>query len=87
MLFVACTGIIDISITRGKGNARTAESEVSTEHGVAYATGTSTVGLNLRKRKFVKTANTPEDSLPCTSASSPSFSSGLLKVYFMLTRK
>ncbi|XP_061369279.1 dol-P-Glc:Glc(2)Man(9)GlcNAc(2)-PP-Dol alpha-1,2-glucosyltransferase-like isoform X2 [Gastrolobium bilobum] len=78
VLFVACTGIIDISLTHGKGNARTAESDVSIKDGLAYATGTSTVGLNLRKRKFVKSVDTVEHSLPGTDASSPSVSSGLV---------
>ncbi|CAK8579678.1 unnamed protein product [Lathyrus sativus] len=77
VLFVACIGIIDISLMRGKGNARTAKSDVSVEHDFTYATGTSATGLNLKRRKSVKTVNTSEYSLPRISASSPSFSSDL----------
>ncbi|KAI5429909.1 variant 3, glucosyltransferase [Lathyrus oleraceus] len=61
----------------GKGNARTANSDVSVEHDFTYVTGTSAKGLNLKRRKSVKTVNTSEYSLPRISASSPSFSSDL----------
>ncbi|KAL5074298.1 hypothetical protein RYX36_013282 [Vicia faba] len=79
VLFVACIGIIDISLMRGKGNARTIKSDVSVEHDFTYVTGRSAKGLNLKRRKSVKTVNTSEYSLPRISASSPSFSSGLLE--------
>jgi alpha-1,2-glucosyltransferase len=76
VLFVACTDIIDISLMYGKGNARTAKSDVSIEHDFTYAT--SAKSLNVKRRKSVKTVNTAENSLPRISASSPSLSSGLL---------
>jgi alpha-1,2-glucosyltransferase len=76
VLFVACAGIIDISLMSGKGNAKTAKSDVSIEHDFTYAT--SGKGLNLKRRKSVKTVNTAEHSFPRISASSPSLSSGLL---------
>ncbi|CAI8612638.1 unnamed protein product [Vicia faba] len=73
VLFCACIGIIDISLMRGKGNAKTAKSDVSVEHDFTSVTGTST--KDLKRRKSVKTVNTSEYSLPRISASSPSFSS------------
>jgi hypothetical protein len=60
----------------GKGNAKTAKSDVSIEHDFTYAT--SGKGLNLKRRKSVKTVNMAEHSFPRISASSPSLSSGLL---------
>ncbi|KAK7255843.1 hypothetical protein RIF29_29266 [Crotalaria pallida] len=76
VLFVACTGIIDISLMRQKDKSRTAESDLSVKHGLAYTTGTNTVGL--RKRKFVRSMDAVDHSLPSSPASSPSFSSGLV---------
>ncbi|XP_020206047.1 dol-P-Glc:Glc(2)Man(9)GlcNAc(2)-PP-Dol alpha-1,2-glucosyltransferase isoform X2 [Cajanus cajan] len=76
VLFVACTGIINISATHGKHDTKTAASYVSIKHGWAYATGsTSTEGVNLRKRKIVKSGDTIEQS-SSSHASYPSFSSG-----------
>ncbi|RDX94226.1 Dol-P-Glc:Glc(2)Man(9)GlcNAc(2)-PP-Dol alpha-1,2-glucosyltransferase [Mucuna pruriens] len=75
VLFVACTGIINISMTHGKHSTKTGESDVSIKHGLAYATGTSIKGFNLRKRKIVKSGDTVEH-LSSSHASSPSFSSG-----------
>ncbi|XP_027352242.1 dol-P-Glc:Glc(2)Man(9)GlcNAc(2)-PP-Dol alpha-1,2-glucosyltransferase isoform X1 [Abrus precatorius] len=76
VIFVACTGIIDISLTHGKHNSKTAESDVSIKLGSAHATGTSTERLNLRKRKIVKSRDIIE--LSSSSSSSPSFSSGFV---------
>lgn len=75
MLFVACTGIINISVAHAKHSTKTDEPDVSIKHGLAYATGTNTEGFNLRKRKIVKSIGNSSSSL---LASSPSFSSGLL---------
>ncbi|XP_058761135.1 dol-P-Glc:Glc(2)Man(9)GlcNAc(2)-PP-Dol alpha-1,2-glucosyltransferase [Vicia villosa] len=75
VLFVACIGIIDISLMRRKGNAKTAKSDVSVEHDFTHVIGTK--GLNLKRRKSAKTVNTSEYSLPRINASSPSFSSDL----------
>lgn len=77
VLFVACTGIIDIAETRGNNNAKTAESDVSiSKPDLPYAS--STMGLNLRKRKVVKAVDTVKSSVPSIHASSPSSSSGSL---------
>ena len=55
VLFVACISIIDISLMHGKGNVRTIKSDVSVEHDFTYVTGRSAKGLNLKRRKSVKT--------------------------------
>uniref|UniRef100_A0A0R0F1X7 Dol-P-Glc:Glc(2)Man(9)GlcNAc(2)-PP-Dol alpha-1,2-glucosyltransferase n=1 Tax=Glycine max TaxID=3847 RepID=A0A0R0F1X7_SOYBN len=73
VLFVACTGIINISVAHAKHSTKTDEPDVSIKHGLAYATGTNTEGFNLRKRKIVKSIGNSSSSL---LASSPSFSSG-----------
>lgn len=80
VLFVACTGIINISLTRGKhdDNRKTAVSDVSIKHGVAYATGTNTEHFNLRKRKIVKSGDVVEHSSSSSHASCPPFSSGFV---------
>ncbi|KAI9124776.1 hypothetical protein K1719_004103 [Acacia pycnantha] len=79
VLFVACTQIIDIAITRGKKSAITAESDVSiNKPSLVCESDTSTVGLNLRKRRNVKAMDTVKSSLADALASSPS-SSGLLE--------
>ncbi|TKY69584.1 Dol-P-Glc:Glc(2)Man(9)GlcNAc(2)-PP-Dol alpha-1,2-glucosyltransferase [Spatholobus suberectus] len=79
VLFVACTGIIDISLTIGKDHPGTAQPDVSiSKPSLAYATGTSTVGSHIRKRKSVKFGDTVEIPLPSTHASSPFPSSGLV---------
>jgi len=76
VLLVACTGIIDISLSNGKQNTKSAKSDVYVKHGLEYATGTNTEGFNLRKRKNVKSGNTIEHS--SLHDSSPSSYSGLL---------
>ncbi|RZB52533.1 Dol-P-Glc:Glc(2)Man(9)GlcNAc(2)-PP-Dol alpha-1,2-glucosyltransferase isoform D [Glycine soja] len=73
VLFVACTGIINISVAHAKHSTKTDEPDVSINHGLAYATSTNTEGFNLRKRKIVKSIGNSSSSL---LASSPSFSSG-----------
>lgn len=73
VLLVACTGIINISLTHGKKNTKSVKSDVS---GLEYATGTNREGFNLRKRKIVKSGNTVEPS--SSHDSSPSSYSGLL---------
>ncbi|XP_019462271.1 PREDICTED: dol-P-Glc:Glc(2)Man(9)GlcNAc(2)-PP-Dol alpha-1,2-glucosyltransferase isoform X1 [Lupinus angustifolius] len=78
VLFVACTAIIDISLMHRKDNARTTESDLSSKHGLTYNTSTSSGGLNLRKRKFIKSVDAVEHSFPSSPVSSPSFSSGLV---------
>ncbi|KAL2336625.1 hypothetical protein Fmac_011071 [Flemingia macrophylla] len=75
VLFVACTEIINISATHGKKDMKTTESYVSIKHGWGYATGTSIEGVNLRRRKTVKSGDTIKQS-SSSHASSPSFSSG-----------
>ncbi|CAJ1798731.1 unnamed protein product [Sphenostylis stenocarpa] len=77
VLFVACTGIINISVTNGKQNTKTDESDVFVKHGLAYATSTTTKGLHLRKRKIVKSGNTIEHLSSSARDSSPSSYSGL----------
>ncbi|KAI4356470.1 hypothetical protein L6164_000492 [Bauhinia variegata] len=78
VLFVACTGIIDISLILEKYGTKTPESDVPiSKPGLAYATGSNTLGLNMRKRKTVKPVDTVERSLPSIHASSPSTPSGL----------
>jgi len=77
VVFVACSGIINISVTHAKHHTKTAESDVSIQHGLAYATGTNTEGFNLRRRRIVKSRDTVEHSSSSSHASS-SFSSGLL---------
>ncbi|XP_054790785.1 dol-P-Glc:Glc(2)Man(9)GlcNAc(2)-PP-Dol alpha-1,2-glucosyltransferase-like [Prosopis cineraria] len=79
VLFVACTQIIDIAMTHGKKNAITAESDLAiTKPGLACDSSTSTVGLNPRKRKGVKAAETVKSYMPNAPASSPA-PSGLLE--------
>eukprot|EP00256_Glycine_max_P063614 XP_014633454.1 dol-P-Glc:Glc(2)Man(9)GlcNAc(2)-PP-Dol alpha-1,2-glucosyltransferase isoform X2 [Glycine max] len=75
VVFVACSGIINISVTHAKHHTKTAESDVSIQHGLAYATGTNTEGFNLRRRRIVKSRDTVEHSSSSSHASS-SFSSG-----------
>lgn len=84
VLFVACIGIIDMSLMHGKGNAKTAKSDVSIEHDFTCATGTGAKGLNLKRRKSVKAVNTAKPTLPKTNASSPSFCSGLVNEIWAL---
>ncbi|BAT84445.1 hypothetical protein LR48_Vigan03g137400 [Vigna angularis] len=74
VFLVACTGIINISVTHGKQNTKSIKSDVSAKHGLEYATGTNTEGFNLRKRKVVKSGNTIEHS--SSRDSSPSSYSG-----------
>ncbi|KAK7373733.1 hypothetical protein VNO80_07149 [Phaseolus coccineus] len=74
VLLVACTGIINISVSHGKQNSKSAKSDVSVKHGLEYAIGTNTEGFNLRKRKIVKSGNTIEHS--SSHNSSPSAYSG-----------
>ena len=79
VLFVACTGILDISLNHSKDNVRTAKSDVSISNpSLAHATGTSAVGLHMRKRRSVKSVDTVESSLLSTHAPSPFSSSGSL---------
>jgi hypothetical protein len=73
-----------MSLMHGKGNAKTAKSDLSIEHDFTCATGTGAKGLNLTRRKSVKAVNTAEPALPKTNASSPSFCSGLLIAYTCL---
>jgi len=68
----------------GKGNAKTAKSDVSIEHDFTCATGTGAKSLNLKRRKSVKAVNTAEHTLPKTNASSPFFCSGMLIAYSCL---
>ncbi|KAH1241823.1 Dol-P-Glc:Glc(2)Man(9)GlcNAc(2)-PP-Dol alpha-1,2-glucosyltransferase [Glycine max] len=75
VVFVACSGIINISVTHAKHHTKTAESDVSIQHGLAYSTGTNTEGFNLRRRRIVKSRDTVEHSSSSSHASS-SFSSG-----------
>jgi len=70
-----------MSLMHGKGNAKTAKSDVSIEHDFTCATDTGAKGLNLKRRKSVKAVNTAKPTLPKTNASSPSFCSGLLIAY------
>ncbi|KAL9277014.1 hypothetical protein ACSQ67_025434 [Phaseolus vulgaris] len=74
VLLVACTGIINISVSHGKQNTKSVKSDVSVKHGLEYAIGTNTEGFNLRKRKIVKSGNTIEHS--SSHDSSPSSYSG-----------
>lgn len=68
-----------MSLMHGKGNAKTAKSDLSIEHDFTCATGTGAKGSNLKRRKSsVKAVNTAEHTLPKTNASSPSFCSGLV---------
>jgi len=83
VLLVACTAIINISVTHGKQNTKSIKSDVSVKHGLEYATGTNSEGFNLRKRKIVKSGNTIERS--SSSDSSPSSYSGLLSHMFKKT--
>ncbi|WVZ06126.1 hypothetical protein V8G54_019472 [Vigna mungo] len=62
VFLVACTGIINISVTHGKQNTKSIKSDVSAKHGLEYATGINTEGFNLRKRKIVKSGKTIEHS-------------------------
>lgn len=85
VLFVACIGIIDMSLMHGKGNAKTAKSDVSIGHDFTCATGTGAKGSNLKRRKSsVKAVNTAEHTLPKTNASSPSFCSDLVNEIWAL---
>ncbi|XP_057459005.1 dol-P-Glc:Glc(2)Man(9)GlcNAc(2)-PP-Dol alpha-1,2-glucosyltransferase isoform X2 [Lotus japonicus] len=78
VLFVACSGIIDISLMHGKDHARAAQSDVSiSKPSLTHDGGLSTTGLYMRKRKSVKSVDIVESSLPSRHASS-SFPSGLI---------
>lgn len=77
-----------MSLMHGKGNAKTAKSDVSIGHDFTCATGTGAKGSNLKRRKSsVKAVNTAEHTLPKTNASSPSFCSGLLIAYRCLGKR
>ncbi|KAB1224100.1 Dol-P-Glc:Glc(2)Man(9)GlcNAc(2)-PP-Dol alpha-1,2-glucosyltransferase [Morella rubra] len=79
MLFVACTGVIDSTITHPKNNV-----EVNDIDAVRRETDTLTSnnnvpwGLDLRRRKLSKVLDADEHSIPSTSVFSANPTSGLL---------
>ncbi|KAJ7950335.1 Dol-P-Glc:Glc(2)Man(9)GlcNAc(2)-PP-Dol alpha-1,2-glucosyltransferase [Quillaja saponaria] len=78
ILFVACVGVIDISLTHRKDNARPVDVNVSTSKtGWANSNHSLSLGVNLRNRKFSKSVKTVKHLLPSKHAFSTFSSSGL----------
>lgn len=82
MLFVACTGVIDSTITHPKNNV-----EVNDIDAVRRETDTLTSnnnvpwGLDLRRRKLSKVLDADEHSIPSTSVFSANPTSGLCEIF------
>ncbi|KAG7964786.1 hypothetical protein I3843_09G188300 [Carya illinoinensis] len=79
MLFVACAGLMDATLTRQKNNVEV--NDIDTEirkTGRITSNNNVTWALNLRKRKLSTALDTDEHSIPRTSLFSANQKSGLL---------
>ncbi|KAG2690543.1 hypothetical protein I3760_09G191800 [Carya illinoinensis] len=79
MLFVACAGVMDATLTRQKNNVEV--NDIDTEirkTGRITSNNNVTWALNLRKRKLSTALDTDEHSIPRTSLFSANQKSGLL---------
>lgn len=77
MIFVACIGVINITLAHGRIGAEVNENHVS-ERKNDFLTSTSSisVGSNLRKRKSGKAVDKDDISIPSTSSFSATQTSG-----------
>ncbi|KAL5807126.1 hypothetical protein ACOSQ4_029859 [Xanthoceras sorbifolium] len=79
MLFVACTGVIDITLADRRNDEKVDDSNVLIRKNYRLvATSSVTMGSNLRKRKSDSAVNKSDISMPRTSTSSTTQKSGLL---------
>ncbi|KAM7252180.1 hypothetical protein ACFE04_024063 [Oxalis oulophora] len=79
MLFVACTGVIDITMPNQR-NSLKVDNVKSLSAGSNQLNLNNSVGMgsNLRRRKSATTVNDNEESKPITQASSRTYGTGLL---------
>ena len=85
MLFVACTGVINITLVRTRDNVEENNIDTAirkTNRSTSNDNVTST--SNLRRRKFSNALGTDKQSMPSASLFSANHSSGLLILFINL---
>ncbi|KAK9290120.1 hypothetical protein L1049_008284 [Liquidambar formosana] len=80
MLFIACTGVIDITLSHQRDNAKVDDYDASSirNNSQLNSSKSNTAGSNLRKRKFSGAVDTGNHSIPSINDSSSTCKPGLL---------
>ena len=85
MLFVACTGVINITLVRPRDNVEVNDIDTAIRKSNRSTSNDDvTSGSNLRLRKFSNSLGTDKHSMPSASLVSTNHSSGLLFVIYVI---
>ena len=84
MLFVACTGVINITLVRPRDNVEVNDTNTAIRKSNQSTSNDDASGSNLRQRKFSNSLGTDKHSMPSASLVSTNHSSGLLFVIYVI---
>ena len=85
MLFVACTGVINVTLVRPRDNVEVNDIDTAIRKSNRSTSNDDvTSGSNLRLRKFSNSLGTDKHSMPSASLVSANHSSGLLFVIYVI---